>query len=162
MMKDIDKIHILIEKYFDGETSLEEERELRRILPLLDPGDEDVDSAIAVMGFARITPEEPQVLSEPTPVVRKRWEPIRRWSTGIAAAITIAIILFAALTSDFSGNLDPLPSGQNQVAYVNGEKIVDPDVIQSMIEAEFSQMADARKQMSDDVSAELGSFKDLL
>lgn len=161
-MKDIDRIHILIERYFDGETSLEEERELREILPLLDPGDEDVDSALAVMGFAGVTPRAPKVLVQPQVPSRSRWESVRRWSTGIAAAITIAILLFAALTSDFSGNLDAGSGEHSHVAYVNGEKIVDPNVIQAMIEEEFSQMADARKQMSDDVSEELASFKGLL
>ena len=50
-----DDLHILIEKYFAAETSIEEERLLKELLPMF-PDDPEAQEAIVAMGMANIKP----------------------------------------------------------------------------------------------------------
>ncbi len=52
------EIYELIERYFNAETTLEEERRLRQLLAEMPPGDQLADEAEAVMGFSLCAPAE--------------------------------------------------------------------------------------------------------
>lgn len=87
----------LIERYFEAETSLEEERYLRRLLVKTDYNDDAVEAARAVMGVFAVERKiaDTQQLKAPR-------SPKRRFSginwTAISAVASVAIIIVAVVS----------------------------------------------------------------
>ena len=121
---DKDRLHILIERYFDGDTTLEE--------------------ALAVMGYARmdVTPAA-NAESGVSPV---RWR--RMLLRGGAAAAVAAVLAVTAVLPRFAGD------GGECIAYVDGSRIVDEhavmgimgecgDDVSRQMESDFSEIREA-------------------
>lgn len=143
---DKDRLHILIDRYFDGDTTLGEERELRAALLALAPAERDraTEEALAVMGYARmdVTPAA-NAESGVSPV---RWR--RMLLRGGAAAAVAAVLAVTAVLPRFAGD-----GGGECIAYVDGSRIVDEHAVMGIIDAQLGEMGEA----ADDVSRQMES-----
>jgi hypothetical protein len=127
------EIEKLLEKYFNGETSLEEERELRKFFA----GREVPRKWIHLAGFFNYLDEEKEVsLENPAFDARIRESlgesgiarlfDLRRpwiyWAAGVAASILILVAIFVKF-DPFSGRIDDTYDNP-EVAYVQAQKIL--------------------------------------
>lgn len=146
MSMNIDNIHQLICKYFDAETSLEEERWLRSHLPGLAGTDPEIDEALAVMGYAAGIPRAT------TTAVR------RRLRTAAAVAATLTLLLAAGGTCLYFSHRNPDPQ---LVAYSGGVRL-DPQEAMRLIEAQMEEMGDASKSIELEVIDDFKDFRHAL
>ena len=146
-----DQLHILIERYFNAETTIEEERRLAEELLALPPGDPEADETLAVMGYAR----RPATTAKPTPAKKRSGrKPLRRIIAGAAAAAALAIAASAVFTE--SG--DPKPTSGECIAYVNGRRIDDEKAVMNIVAAQLGEMGD----VADDISMQMeNDFSDI-
>lgn len=143
---DKDRLHILIERYFDGDTTLGEERGLRAALLALSPAERDqtTEEALAVMGYARMEAAPAgNAASADSPM---RWR--RMLLRGGAAAAVAAVLAVTAVLPRFAGD-----GGGECIAYVDGSRIVDEHAVMGIIDAQLGEMGEA----ADDVSRQMES-----
>ena len=100
----------LIERYFNAETTLEEERRLRQLLAEIPPGDQLADEAKAVMGFSLCAPRRKKARLIP--------QGIRAW---LSAAAAIAIVFTIGLFMPDSHDSTP----DMIYASINGHEVTD-------------------------------------
>ena len=138
-----DKIHEMIDLYFDGELSSEDERKLLGMLLKYPAGDPEVEDALAVMTAIR---------SVPATRARNR-TPI--WK-GIAAALATLLISGAFLTvlglaikGSVFGNAD------NAGVYVNGVKVNDETVVLNIIQSQLDDISMASEEVNSELSSDL-------
>lgn len=143
---DKDRLHILIERYFDGDTTLGEERGLRAVLLALAPAERDqaAEEALAVMGYARM--EAAPAANAESGVSPVRWR--RMLLRGGAAAAVAAVLAVTAVLPRFAGD-----GGGECIAYVDGSRIVDEHAVMGIIDAQLGEMGEA----ADDVSRQMES-----
>lgn len=111
-MKDIDNI---LEKYFEGETSLEEERLLKSYFQSKDIASEHL---IYAPIFQHLSNEQTEIAEQPKPKAKKR---LPLWlSVAACAAILIGIFLVA---------LPQWNAGNASFVYVDGKKYKDMNEI---------------------------------
>lgn len=122
MKKSDDILSTLIERYFAGETTLDEERRLRELLAASADDTPAVREAKAVMGYSLASPVEAPAISLP-----RRRKSV--WRHIPAAAAVAALLLPAGALVFHTANATERP---RCVAYVNSEIITDPEVIQQM------------------------------
>lgn len=92
----------LIERYFEAETSLEEERYLRQLLVETDCNDSAVEAARAVMGVFAVDRKIADYKSQKTVLKPQRKLRGVRW-TVISAVASVAIIIVAVVSLMNSG-----------------------------------------------------------
>lgn len=148
---DNDILHRLIDKYFEGDTSLEEEKMLLELLMESEPEDEAVRSTLAVMGYSRLSPSDGNRVKKPLSKWRYRF-------AGIAAACAVAAVCVTVVLTY------PLGSGADHcLAYVAGEKIESRDVVVELMELQLGEFSEAAteidKAVMDDFS-EMGTILD--
>lgn len=143
----IDNLLQLIDRYFDGLTSADEERELREALADTRLSSPAIDEARAVMGvFAaarRIEAHGP----------RRRLLP----QMAIAAAASLALLIGAA-----AWFLRPAGDDSLNFALVGSQRIDDYSEIESLMHADLSCIADARSQVDASIAAELEALNDVV
>lgn len=140
MMMQTDKIHTLIEKYFDGSSTLEEERWLRTVLPALAGSDPAVDEALAVMGYAA------------GGAARRT---TRSWRRGrVAAAASLALLLAAAGAALM---IHERESRSSLMAYSGGVPVGRQEAI-SLMEAQMDELAEASLGLQLEMEADLADF----
>ena len=129
----------LIGRYFDGETSVQEEQLLRETLAHCPWSSEAIDDARMVMGyFAAHCREQKRTFKKIS----------RRKMIGIAASTALVIgVGILALWH---------PSVDNSVcvAYVNGKTVNNDETVMAMIESDLNEMGDA----SMGITAQLSSM----
>lgn len=177
----------LIDRYFEGETSLEEERTLRQSLAETDCNDEAVEAARAVMGvFAvqrRIATEKKQaVTSKP-----RRLLSATQW-VAVSAVASVAIIIVAVVSlmnvnpmqqqgmlsvASLTGNHDSIaqlmPSerstmSKNSVAFAS-ERVNTPESsaeIDALIKSEMGLMAEAQSSVYQSVVSDFDEFSSIM
>lgn len=124
----------LIERYFYGETSVQEEQMLRETLADCPWSSEAIDEARFTMGFFAAHCQEKERIARKTH---------RRQLIGIAA--TIAIILAIGIPAMYHSWFAP----HNEcIAYVDGKIIDNDDVVMALIESDLSKMEDASNSMA--------------
>ena len=124
----------LIERYFDGETSVQEEQMLRETLADCPWSSEAINEARFTMGFFAAHCQEKERIARKTH---------RRQLIGIAA--TIAIILAIGIPAMYHSLFAP----HNEcIAYVDGKIIDNDDVVMALIESDLSKMEDASNSMA--------------
>ena len=124
---EFNEIKILVEKYFDGATSLEEEKMLSQYFSQCNELPEEFKSVKMLFAslhkIGEAAPVNAEVRVAPT-IKRARW---RAWSyhigAGVAASVAV-IMLLTALFKDNSAELYP-DIGQGFICYVDGEEISD-------------------------------------
>ena len=124
----------LIERYFDGDTSVQEEQMLRETLADCPWSSEAIDDARFTMGYFVAHSCESQR------VTRKN---NRNKFIGIAASI--AIVLAIGIPAMYHSWFAPQPQC---VAYVNGKVIDNDEDVMALIESDLSKMEDASNSMA--------------
>jgi len=124
----------LIERYFDGDTSVQEEQMLRETLADCPWSSEAIDEARFTMGYFVAHSCESQR------VARKN---NRNKFIGIAASI--AIVLAIGIPAMYHSWFAPQPQC---VAYVNGKVIDNDEDVMALIESDLSKMEDASNSMA--------------
>ena len=124
----------LIERYFDGETSVQEEQMLREVLADCPWSSEAINEARFTMGFFAAHYQEKKRTARKTH---------RRQLIGIAASI--AIILAIGIPAMYHSWFAP----HNEcISYVDGKIIDNDDVVMALIESDLSKMEDASNSMA--------------
>ncbi len=125
------ELHNLIERYFNADTSLEEERLLRRELAtgINNPDDPVIQEACAVMGL-HVIRRKPAAISRKT-VSPPIWRNV--------AAVAVAIAVTGSL---LSGVIRQQSTGEC-VAYVNGQRISDRDAVMKLMFSDLNEMEEA-------------------
>lgn len=132
----------LIEKYFEGETTLEEEQTLRKELARTCEISAAIDEARAVMGYS--------LVQKGNLTVRKYTNIWRK-----VAASAAAIAVFAVIGVQLSMNRTETPEC---IAYIDGQKITDSEMVVSMMLSGLSNVAQAAEASQ---SQTLDSFENL-
>lgn len=127
----------LIERYFDGETSVQEEQMLRAALVDCPWSSETIDEARFTMGYFAAHSREGQ---------RKAKKTNRRQLIGIAASI--AIILAVGVYAWHHQQPDDVC-----IAYVNGQVVQDNDKVMALVADDMSKMDNASNAMTDQLSS---------
>lgn len=129
----------LSERYFDAETTDEEERELRRFAA--QTSDPDFHELQAVMGF--------------TAMGRPRTLTTSRPRTLISIAASVIVILGLSLFFSLSNR----QQDTGYVAWVNGEKITNPTEVMALMQ---STMRDMNIEGNDPVEEQLRDMFELI
>jgi len=124
----------LINRYFDGETSVQEEQMLRETLADCPWSSEVIDEARFTMGYFVAHRKAGQQTSKKS---------YRRQVIGIAASI--AIILAIGIPAMYHSWFAPQPQC---IAYVNGKVIDNDDAVMALIASDLSKMEDASNSMA--------------
>ena len=129
----------LIDKYLNGDTTLEEEQMLQRLLhdiPSTHRTDEE-DALLLMLSATPTTTDEEDIFAadeteEYDRIVHQRKRRAMWKYTGIAAAVALAITL---------GFMFHTPSDENiAVAYINGEKVSDEQQVVAMMESTMNDV----------------------
>lgn len=130
-------IQKLLDRYFEGETSREEEKELRELFANRDIPDEFLP-LVPIFDFLKDEEEAITILNEIKQehlALAKRTKRARRITRSFVAAI--AVLLVAVLLIQHTGQ-DILE--EDSYVWVDGVKITDPHVIQQHAELSFGKI----------------------
>ena len=133
-------LHSDIERWFDGDMTVAEERALRKRLLSFEDHDETVDEALAVMGFSGI---------------RQRKSKRMTYWKGIAAASIVALTGFGLYSLMVSSGMKETEC----YAYVGGERIDNQAAVLQLMENQLGEMASATTDISREVEDELEDFR---
>ena len=141
-------LHILITKYFEAETSVEEEQLLLKKVLQLEGKDPLADEVLAVMGYARYKPIK---VSNP-----HRFSQIWKISGIAAAVIAIGIggVSFMSTLSDETEN--------ECYAYVNGVRIENQAHISHLIQQQLGEVSEAGESVEESISTDLEDMRNAL
>lgn len=128
----------LIERYFDGETSVQEEQMLRAALADCPWISEAIDEARFTMGYFAAHSHEAQ---------RVKKNNSRRQFIGIAASIAIILAVGAYALWHQQQPIDVC------VAYVNGRVVQDDDKVMELVANDLSKMDNAANAMTEQLSS---------
>ena len=153
-----ENIHELIDRFFGGELSADEERALLALLIEHAEGDPEAEEALAVMTCTRM-------LSADTVGKRSvRPEKPRRRSMawrGIAAAAGIAIATAGILFLIKSGAAgQPIP--ESDIAYVDGVRIDNQDEIMKIVAGQLDDLSLASAEIRMEVTGDLDDIRNVL
>ena len=114
----------LAERFFEADTSEEEERELRRFIASGQAGSEFNDVR-AVMGLAAVG--------------ARRYHRRRRRTVFLSAAAVAAVMTAVSLAAD---------GGDSCVAYINGTKHTDEAIVMAQMHSTMDEMAQQAQELS--------------
>ncbi len=123
---ELSRIKILVDKYFDGLTSLEEEQELRRYFAeTTDIPEEYQPIKMMLSSFCTLSHETPKAEVKAVAETKHRniFRLNRKWIAGVAAAAAILIGAMIILIPNDNGMETPIETTPDYVCYVNGVKI---------------------------------------
>ena len=147
-MNNKDDIRILTERFFNGETTIEEERQLYRLYQGDDVPQDLQAYREMMLDMAAIGAEECTAMVKPEATVIPRWRrPLVRW---IAAAV-VALVVIGGATSLFMHN-----SEEECVAYIYGHRVTDQNVVMNELSQTAMSMASSRGD--DDVARQLNEM----
>lgn len=136
----------LVTRYFDGDTSLAEEKRLRSLLadPALES--EELDDARAVMGFV--------LFDKAGNAAHTQGRGWLRVAAGVAAVVSAAISFVLIPGGRAAGSF----TDQQCVAYVGGRKVTDRDAVLAMVDRDLSEFSDAFTEVSEQIDCQLSEF----
>lgn len=144
-----DELHKLIELYFEGRTTLQQERNLREVLASMSaPYSPEVESALAVMGYASVM----QPVAETRQIRNRRWMP--------AAAAAVSLLVVVAITWMLTGSR-ALHEDNICVAYVGGVKISSTEQVMEMMNAELSSISTAQDGLDNELLEQREAFSEI-
>lgn len=139
IISDIDSLQSLIEKYFDGETSLDEERTLRHSLAATSLQSDKINEAKAVLGFfatqRKVSRQKPSKL------------PYR------AAAVIALLIASAASIVHFKSS-----ETSDYMCYIAGNYSDSKEDSFAIMQEQLSDISEARTEIYNDINDELGNL----
>ena len=128
---ELSRVKILVDRYFECLTSLEEEQELKRYFAHAENIPEEYQAVKMMLGaFDTLSNETPKAEIK-TDIQTKRRNTFRlnaKWITGIAAAVAIVIgvaITLVPHSRNFELSTEPTPA---YICYVSGVKVDDDKV----------------------------------
>lgn len=139
------QLHVLITRYFDGETTAAEERELRRELAVTDMRSPLIDEARAVTGYFAACGAARRV---PRATVWPR----------VAAAAVIAVMIVSVTVGVVPRHMEATGSC---IAYVGGTTVTDGDMVQALVSEQLALMGEAAEAVESDVRDDLRNVFDL-
>lgn len=141
-----DSLHNLIERYFDGETSVKEEKDLLKALLSQPDGDPKKDEVLAVMGYSAMIP-------------KAKLAGKIGWVRYAASAAVILILAIVGLTV-----WESVETGINNecYAYVNGQRVENETQIRLLVESQLEEMSEASDEIQNQISADFNDFRDIL
>ncbi|MDE5643611.1 MAG: hypothetical protein K2I56_08985 [Muribaculaceae bacterium] len=142
-------LHRLIELYFDGMTSLDEERQLRRLLADGRFRSAEAEEARAVMCVA--------VGLSPTCSRKPRRLPA--FGRVAAAAVAAVAVVSAGLYFGSGEKTLPVSKGQECYAYVGTELVRDPEVVMEIMQAQLAEMSEVADDFSRDIENTILTIK---
>lgn len=147
----LEELELLIERYFEGETSNEEELRLRKELCVSTYRSRLIDECLVAMGYFSIGKRVEREKKARAGVV------MLRRVAGVAAMIAVVLVLGLTMLrpNDFFNEGDC-------VAYVNGEKISDKDVVITLIANDLSCMNEAISEDRNSILEEFSAIKAVL
>ena len=144
-MNNKDDIRMLTERFFYGDTTIEEERELYRLYQGHDVPQDLQAYREMMLDLAAIGAEEYSIMDKQETIDIPIWRrPFFRW---IAAAV-VALLVIGGATTLFMHN-----SEEECVAYIYGQKVTDHNVV--MNELSQTAMSMANSCGDDDVAQQL-------
>lgn len=142
-------LHRLIELYFNGMTSLDEERQLRRLLADGRFRSAEAEEARAVMSVA--------VGLSPTCSRKPRRLPA--FGRVAAAAVAAVAVVSAGLYFSSGEKILPASKGQECYAYVGTELVRDPEVVMEIMQAQLAEMSEVADDFSRDIENTILTIK---
>lgn len=146
----INQLHNLIERYFDADTSIDEERRLKHELTHTHHSSTLIDEARAVMGYS--VSKSP---AKDSPAIKPYKQ--KRLLAAVSIAASIAIVAIAVTTA-FS-HLNPAPADVTEsYAFVDGTKITDDNTIAEMMAAHLNIIADASDNVTNNTKTNMSTI----
>lgn len=142
--------HILIERYFEAETSAEEERKLRDVLLKLPYPDAEEREALAVMGYASVKP------NRETHSRKRIGKRMLRYAAVAGGLILVAAGLATAL------NIEMRKQQSRCIAYVGGVEITDEAHIMALVSSQLSEMSEISEEMDTEIMGDFNEIRDAL
>lgn len=141
-----DNLKTLIERYFDGDTSVKEEKELLATLLSLPDGNKEREEVLAVMGYSAMIP--------PAKATKNKF-----WLRYVSAAAIFLLLSLTGVSVFFSGM-----SGRNNecYAYVNGERVENKTQIRLLMQGQLKEMSEASDEIQRQIREDINDFHDLL
>jgi hypothetical protein len=124
MTDNILRIRTLIDRFFDGETTLDEEQQLYAFFSEATSLPDDLE-ALRPMFRAYDALQSVSLATQQTrrPVFRRWWLPL-----SVAAGVTVLLLGGAAVL--FTRHASPVPAAEEEfVAYIYGERTTDPAIV---------------------------------
>jgi hypothetical protein len=126
---ELSRIKILVDKYFDGLTSLEEEQELARYFAETEDIPEEYQVVkMMLSSFCTLSNETPKAEVKAVAETKHRniFRLNRKWIAGVAAAAAAILIgAMIILIPNDNGMETPIETTPDYVCYVNGVKVED-------------------------------------
>lgn len=141
-------LHLLIERYFNAETSVEEERLLRLELvrDKSDGSDPIVQQAKAVLGFSLASTDTAAI----HPQTRHTFAPsIWRNVAAIIAAVAVTSSIMVGIMRQQQGEC---------VAYLNGQRVSDRETVMELMFSDLGDMGEASAGIDADIAIDLGDM----
>lgn len=162
-MEDKNRLHILIDAYFNGELTVGEERALRRKLLQMKGSDPKIDEALAVMSYGLSMPRsvesEGACDSKGFRMLRAYTAKKNRIRYSVSAAAVLLMVGGIGLGRLFDrGRVQ----GDECLAYVNGVEVRNMEKIQSLITSQLSEMGDASQDLDAEMKHDLDDIREAL
>lgn len=140
------RLHQLLESYYDGLTTLRQERALRRALARYEGPDRELTAARAVMSYAQTAGRRRTVRA-----------PRRRFAAAaasVAAAACLAAVMWLAVPS--------ADTPAECYAVIAGEPTDDSAVALALMDSQLAEFGSASEAVGDAVSSDLQLFGEFL
>ncbi len=146
MKSNVYEMERLIDRYFDGDTTLEEERFLRTLLADVSIKGDKVDEARAVLGYMTVVPKRPRTF--------RRVSNLRR----LAVAATVSAIGIFIGFALFHRSGTAAVAESECIAYVGGQIVNDKDKVMEMMWQDLALIGSASEAMADDIEQQFADM----
>lgn len=143
------EIEELVARYFDGATTVDQERQLRRLLASTGYSSPAADEARALLGY--FAAERGRAAE----TARRRSRGLRRTVLTVAASVAVMVAVTVAL---FRSADSPMEC----YAMVGSERVEDMNEIRALIDADLGCIADAQHSINDAIAADLSAISDAM
>lgn len=143
-------LHKLIEKYYEGAASLEEEEVLVKELLKTQERDQKMEEALGVLAFTHFPSREITQNSRPKKYLRVCLR---------IAAIFVAVLAITSLLLFIPSPEDNEPT--ECLMYVNGKYVKDPQSVKLLIEQQLNDIKIASNKMDNAIFEDLKEFDGL-
>lgn len=143
------EIEELAGRYFDGTTTVDEERRLRLLLATTGYSSPAADEARALLGFFAAERSRAAVTA------KRRRMGLTRSVLTVAASVAVMVAVTVALFRSADSRMECY-------AMVGSERIEDMDEIRSLIDADLGCIADAQHSINDAIAADLSAISDAM
>lgn len=145
---DMHRLNRLINLYFEGLTTLDQEQELRRMLDDPSANWPEALEARAVLSYASVSP------------VRGGASGKRNSLRPLLAAVSAAAVI--AIVSVVGWHFTSPSAAVECIAYVDGRPVNDSQAVMGIIESDLSMLGDASSDVSGEISSELNAISNAI